>query len=107
AVGVGNHSGKVDLVNRRMHPELTPHAHRVRHLGSVQHCFGGNTTAMQAGTADLVLLHQCDVEAQLSCPQSAGIAAAAGTEHDQIERSSHAAILSALVKAAIPCRYRP
>ena len=71
---------------------------------------------MQAGTADLVLFDQRDREAQLGCSQGAGVAAAATPEHDEIERiraasigrassaveTSHAAILSALVKAAIP-----
>jgi hypothetical protein len=43
----------------------------------------------------------------LSRPQGTRVAPAAGTEHDEIERSSHAAILSAAVKAGISRRYRP
>ena len=46
----------------------------------------------------LSLLHQSDGEAQLGCAQGAGVAAAAGTEDDEIEQMQPCrAILSASV----------
>ena len=57
---------------------------RVGHLGRVQEGLGGDAAPVQAGAAELALLDQYDLQAELGGPQRAGVAAAASAEDDDV-----------------------
>ena len=51
----------------------------------VQQGLGGDTAVVQAGAAQLSLLHEADGEAKLNGPQGGGVSAAAATEYQDVE----------------------
>lgn len=70
----------VDALEGGLHTELLGLAGTVGDLAGVQQCLRRDTAVVQAGAADLALLDQCDVQAQLSPAQGRGITAAATAE---------------------------
>src|SRR5690606_12124440 len=86
-VAEGVDPGHVDAVEGRPHPESRGLARLVGHLGRVQERLGGDAPPVQAGTADLVFFDQRDRLAEFGRPQSAGITAAATTQHDDVIRA--------------------
>ena len=57
----------------------------VGQLRGVQEGLGGDAAVVEAGAAELVLLHEPDGEAELNGPQRGGVAAAAATEYQDVE----------------------
>ena len=57
----------------------------VGHLGGMQQCLGGDTSAVQARAAELVLLDQCDRQAELLGAQGAGVPAGSAAEDENVD----------------------
>ncbi|CAM5356820.1 hypothetical protein STENM327S_01355 [Streptomyces tendae] len=74
------HAGHVDALEGRLDTELLALAGLVGDLARVQQGFGRNATVVQAGAAELVLLDQGDVQAQLCPAQGRGVPTAATAE---------------------------
>ncbi len=72
--------GDVDALEGGLHTELLALAGLVGDLTGVQQSLGGNATPVQAGAADLVLLDQGDVQAQLRPAQGRGVTTATTAE---------------------------
>lgn len=72
--------GHVDALEGGLHTELLALAGLVGDLARVQQGLGGDAPPVQAGTADLVLLDQGDVQAQLSPAQGRGVTTATTAE---------------------------
>ena len=53
-------------------------------LRRVQHCFGRNAAAVEAGAADLTAFNQCGVQTQLCGADGGFISARAGADNDQL-----------------------
>ena len=73
-------AGDVDALEGGLHTELLALAGLVGDLARVQQGLGGDATPVQAGTADLVLLDQGDVQAQLRPAQGRGVTTATTAE---------------------------
>ena len=80
--------GHVDAVEGGPDAELLALAAGVGDLGRVQQRLGRDAAAVQAGAAELVLLDQGDLHAELGRAQGAGVAAAAAAEDDEVEGPS-------------------
>ena len=85
AVFVSVDSGDVDAVQGDVHAVLGGVAGVVGQFGGVQQGLGGDTAVVQAGAAQLSLLHEADGEAKLYGPQGSGVSAAAATEYQDVE----------------------
>jgi hypothetical protein len=70
----------VDALEGGLHTELLALAGLVGDLTRVQQGLGGDASVVQAGTADLALLDQGDVQAQLRPAQRRGVTTAATAE---------------------------
>jgi hypothetical protein len=86
---VGVDPAHVDARQRALHAELLSLARGVGDLGRVQEGLGGDAAAVQAGAADLVLLHQRDRQAELGGAERAGVPARARAEDDDVVRVAH------------------
>lgn len=80
AVLVLVHPGDVDALEGGLHTELLALAGLVGDLARVQQGLGGDAPSVQAGAADLVLLDQGDVQAQLRPAQGRGVTATTTAE---------------------------
>lgn len=72
--------GDVDALEGGLDAELLALAGLVGDLARVQQGLGGDATPVQAGAADLVLLDQGDVQAQLRPAQGRGVTATTTAE---------------------------
>lgn len=72
--------GYVDALEGGLDAELLALAGLVGDLARVQQGLGGDAPTVQAGTADLVLLDQGDVQTQLRSAQRRGVTAATTAE---------------------------
>lgn len=70
----------VDALEGGLDTELRALAGLVGDLARVQQCLCGDAAIVQAGTADLALLDQGDVQAQLRSAQRRGVTAATAAE---------------------------
>ena len=93
AVGVRVDAGHVDAVERRAHPELRGLTRAVRDLRGVQQGLGRDAAHVQAGAAELALLHQPHLESELRGAQGARVAAGPGPEDEYVE-VGHSPILA-------------
>jgi hypothetical protein len=75
----------VDVVERAVDAELLGLLDDVDRLGRVQQGLGRDAAAVQAGAADLVLLHHDDALAELGVAQRGRVAAAAPSEDDEVD----------------------
>src|SRR5690606_14363122 len=76
---------RVDRLEGGRHSDGSRGPHVVGDLCRVQQRLGGYAPAMQAGAADLVLLDERDLLAELAGPQRSGVAAAAAAEDHDVE----------------------
>ena len=58
---------------------------RLDHAGGLEERLGRDATAMQAGAADLVVVDEGDLQAELGGTEGRRVAAGPGAEHDQVE----------------------
>ena len=79
------HASHVDVAEAGSHTELVGFADRVGDLRGVQERLGRNATVVQAGSAELIVLDQQDVLAELSGAQRAGISGATATDDGDVE----------------------
>src|SRR3546814_25463 len=84
ALPVGAHRHRIDAVKRRLDADGRGITRRVCDFGRVQERLGGDAAAVQARTADLVLLHDDDGGAQLCGAQCGGVAATAPAQDDEV-----------------------
>ena len=66
-------------------PEVLGVADPVGEGGRLEQRLGRDAAAMEARAADLVLVDERDLQAELGGPEGGGVAAGARTEHDEIE----------------------
>ena len=70
----------VDALVRGLDTELSGLTSLIRDLTGVQQRLGGDAAVVQAGAAELVLLDQGDVQAQLRPAQGSGVTTATASE---------------------------
>ena len=85
AVLVGVHASHVDAVEAGAHPELLGLTGLVGDLGGVQQRLGGDATDVQAGAAEVALLDDADLQAELRSAQGAGVATRTRPENEYVE----------------------
>ncbi len=82
----GRHRRVVDdgLAGERQ-PVVLGVTHAIGEGGQFEERLGRDAATVQAGAPDLVLVDECDLQAQLGGAERRGIATGAGAEHHQIE----------------------
>src|SRR5690606_10100483 len=88
-------SGHVHAAEVRLDAELLRLANGVGHLRGVQQRLGRDTAPVQAGTSDLVLLHQPDRQVQLGRAQRGSVPARTTAKDNYVELVAH---------CLLPCR---
>ena len=82
---VGVDAGHVDAVERGGDAELAGLACRVGDLGGVQQGLGRDAAHVEAGAAQVALLDQPDLQAELGRSQGAGVTARTSPEDEDVE----------------------
>ena len=105
----GIHGRHADAVQGALNAKRGALPGLVGDLGRVQQRLGGDATAVQAGAADLVFLHERHTLAELGGPQCTGVTRASTAKHHDVARAArrwltHCVSLHSLGAALLPQR---